>query len=388
VFLIAAWCLLVPQDPLADLDSADPAVARRAFEAAILAGDEKALEAAAAKSVRAKLALAEVRAHKRFGDAYPPVRTVTVEFKEELFAEALDKFSKAAGVVIQPYSPSHGAKPAERITLRLNDSYVLEALDSFAQAAGITIYSLPEGYRYSGGSWNPKKSSYSRHMHLALRSVQEERSANAVGDSKVSAYLDFAGRSDGEIRIAGHGEYRFLEIWEKPGVSLMLESSPKRAMTGAWSASSSFATGSYIKTPSADCEVIPLIRGVLEILVPEKPVYGDVPLEGEAKELSGDNISFRLNEVNGGGLSVKVSCPIGNSQKPHVRPILADFQLKGADGALLDAKGAVTGAQNAPEASLSFAIPPGFKAAALRIRHFGAYGSLEIPFEYRDVKIR
>ncbi|HZN63059.1 MAG TPA: hypothetical protein VFC90_11700, partial [Planctomycetota bacterium] len=72
--LILALALLL-QDPLVDLDSKDPLVARRAFEAAIRTGDEKALEGAAKTSERAKEALAEVRAHLKFGDAYPPVRT-------------------------------------------------------------------------------------------------------------------------------------------------------------------------------------------------------------------------------------------------------------------------------------------------------------------------
>lgn len=390
MFLIATWCLLLPQDSLRDLDSPDPVLARLSLERAIRGGDETALEAAAKTSVRARLALAEVRAHKRFGDAYPMPRTVTIELKGEPFPEALAKFSKAAGLRIEPQAQfGPGPKPSpEGVTLSLTEAYVLEAIDGFSRAANVSLWHDGEMYRYYHGGTAPKRVGYSRHVALSLRSILEKQTGNALGESTVSARLDFAGKSDGDIRIAAHGPFVPVEVHEKSGVSLITDGGPKYPPTGAWTGQTGFATGAEIKTPSGDCEELRIVRGAMVVLLPQDTRFGELALNREGAEISGENIVFHLEKVQRGGALIKVICRIPDSQKPNVRPVAADFALTSEDGRLLKAKAKVSGPQNAPEADLQFDIPVGFKAARLRLRHFASFGTLEIPFEFHDVRIR
>src|SRR5690349_23809279 len=87
-----AILILLPQESLRDLDSPDPAVARRAIETAIKTASERALEATAKTSRGARFALAEVRAHNRFGDAYPQPHLFTISAKAQPAIEVIDQF--------------------------------------------------------------------------------------------------------------------------------------------------------------------------------------------------------------------------------------------------------------------------------------------------------
>src|SRR6266850_4231486 len=134
-FWLSAFLILLPQESLKELDSPDPAVARRALEAAIRAGDEKPLEAAAKTSRGARLALAEVRAHKRFGEAYPPELCITYEAKDRPTEEVLGKLSKFIGLRIEPDgSLPRPAWLKETLSISLRDATFLEAVDAIARA--------------------------------------------------------------------------------------------------------------------------------------------------------------------------------------------------------------------------------------------------------------
>src|SRR5262245_13060400 len=111
-----------------DLDSPDPAEARRAIERAIRKGDEGALDAASKTSRGARLALAEVRAHKRFGDAYPMPRLVTLKAKDRPVAEVVDHISKAIGMKVEVKGLD--ALEEMKLTIDLQDAPLLEAIDT------------------------------------------------------------------------------------------------------------------------------------------------------------------------------------------------------------------------------------------------------------------
>src|SRR6516162_3006979 len=86
------------QEGLSDLDSTDPKVARHAFEAAVRRGEEPALVDAAARSERARAALAEIRAHRRFGATYPPIDPVTFDAADRPTSEVLADLGKRLGL--------------------------------------------------------------------------------------------------------------------------------------------------------------------------------------------------------------------------------------------------------------------------------------------------
>src|SRR5262245_1958527 len=181
--------MLLPQETLRDLDSRDPATARRAFEAAIKAGDEKALEEAAKTSERAKEALAEVRAHLKFGDAYPPVRTVSLSLKDRPFEEALKDLGAALAVPIELLpKPSPGMPDTrpERISLELRDAYFLEAMDRFSVASGCSLWLDAGVIKCSPMSLGPALRHYWRGCVLWPDSFNEERVVTAQGSKKTT----------------------------------------------------------------------------------------------------------------------------------------------------------------------------------------------------------
>lgn len=381
--------LLLPQDGLRDLDSSDPATARKALEAAIRAGDEKALEEAGKTSERARLALAEVRAHKKFADAYPQARTCSLDLKDKPFAEALNELSGPFGIRIEKaHDPHNPFKFPERVTCSFRDCYLLEALDRFGQDSKIKFRNEGGVFRYYAGPDYANKRSYWRHFALSVHSLSEVESLASTGVKTSTVNLTLSIVTDGAARIAGSKGTRFTQILERPDRSLLPKTVDRTAYFGFWYSQGHIFTGGEIAAPSAAAEELSIVSGTVELLLPEKPRFQDMPLAGENRELKLDNLALRVEKSAADGSEIKVTGRIGDMKKPHLWPVPADFQLKEKDGRLLEGSGTVSGAPDAPLIDLVFKVPAGFEASALRVRCYESFGSLEVPFEFREVRIR
>ena len=385
--LILALALLL-QDPLVDLDSKDPLVARRAFEAAIRTGDEKALEGAAKTSERAKEALAEVRAHLKFGDAYPPVRTFTISLKDRPFEEALKDLGAALGVPIEPPpKPAPGMPDTrpERISLELRDAYFLEAMDRFSLASGCSLW-LQEGViKCSPYSMGPGLRYYWRGCVLWPDSLNEERVVTAQG-SKKTTHLEIRLAVDGAARWAGIKGVRVFEARDDTGRDLALEKQDN------WWGFRDFMPGTTypfpvaLKEPASGATSLVRVRGAIDFQLPQEPYFVELDLAPGVGELKAEGISVRA-EVKPAG-DVHVTCTILQLDKPHLRPRPSDFHLKSADGKMEEGIKTPTGPPNAPVIQWKIAGPAGFKAVKLRIRFFKSFGEISVPFDLERVPIR
>src|SRR5688572_4695444 len=167
-----------------DLDSKDPAVARRAFESVIYDRDEKALEEAAKTSARARLALAEIRAHNRFGECYPPVALITFSAKSQPVRECIEAFEKILAMPVEDYARHAGLKPTDVVNLDLKDAYPLEAVDRVMNEVNGQWFYRGNLIHYSRG-WT-RRSPHLVHWRHALFfpwMLENERWVDAVGST-------------------------------------------------------------------------------------------------------------------------------------------------------------------------------------------------------------
>ncbi|HZL72927.1 MAG TPA: hypothetical protein VFC86_10730, partial [Planctomycetota bacterium] len=343
---------------------------------------------AAKTSERAKEALAEVRAHLKFGDAYPPVRTFSISLKDRPFEEALKGLGAALGVPIEPPpKPAPGMPDTrpERISLELRDAYFLEAMDRFSVASGCSLW-LQEGViKCSPYSMGPGLRYYWRGCVLWPDSLNEERVVTAQG-SKKTTHLEIRLAVDGAARWAGIKGVRVFEARDDTGRDLALEKQDN------WWGFRDFMPGTTypfpvaLKEPASGATSLVRVRGAIDFQLPQEPYFVELDLAPGVGELKAEGISVRA-EVKPAG-DVHVTCTILQLDKPHLRPRPSDFHLKSADGKMEEGIKTPAGPPNAPVLQWKIAGPAGFKAAKLRIRFFKSFGEISVPFDIERVPIR
>jgi hypothetical protein len=369
-----------------DLDSKDPALARKAFEDAVAAADEKALEEAVKKSPRAKLALAEVRAHKRFGECYPPIRLVTFSAKDELIPNVVADVSKAVSIPIEPYGGQHGPKASEAVTLELDHAYPLEAVDRLLNAVNGQGWYRGNRVEYSYG-WtrrNPHHLHW-RHVSFFPWKFENERWIDAAGQSGRSFALTLVFRHDGLSRIAGILPLRAVEAVDDRNVALVPEPPTTEAMYHGWFGQANLQL--RLSAPGGNVEKLAKVSGILPVLIPEKRTWKEIPLAAGRAELTFTNLKVTVDGLVPAGGPIRVTFAAIDYKKPFVIPDARDFELEAAGGRRIQpARAKWIGNDTVLE--VAFDPPADFAGATLRVGSFDSFGEHEIPFEFRDLRIR
>ena len=387
-------CLLVVlalgQEGPGDLDSPDAAVARPAIESAIRAGDEKALEVAAKSSRGARLALAEVRAHKRFGEAYPLPLSITYEAKDQPTGEVLSAISKLLGTRIEEQKQEGmPGRRKETLSIALKEATYLETVDALAASLGASISVEEDALRYSNWpSFPPEPQFYWRHFKISVGSFSESREVFPQGDSKGRASLYFTVWTDGRCRVVGSRGIRLVEVVENDGGREGIAVGPAWNMFGPWHRYQQFGMHVALNPPGPKAAKLGTVRGVQRFLFPEDPKFSELPLADRTRAIEGENYSLRIEEASPDGSTVKIVATFNDWKKAHVLPLPADFQLAGKDGRLVAAQGSVSGPAESATLQLKFTLPKKFEAAALKVRVFGSIGEQEFPFEFKDLPLR
>ena len=382
-FCLAAALCFHPQDSLQDLDSPDPAVARRAFEAAIKAGDESSLEAAAKTSERAKRALVEVRAHKRFGDAYPPVRTYTFTIKDKPFEQALTELGAALGMKASDRNkfPAPAGAP-ETVSVDIQDAYLFEAMERFAAASKAYLWLGVDGIECSRFSPPSGPRWYWRNFLFVADSFQEQRTVNSFGSTR-SSRLELRMMCGGDMRLTGIRRLVIHEALDERGESLAADEQPSSWPVQNFLAGSQYPVHIGLKGLPREWKTL-TVRGEIEFLLPQDPHFVEMELGSTAAEVtaSGIKVSALLDAAG----DAQVTSTIVEPEQPHVRPQAADFQMVDPDGAVMRGAAIPTGPPNAPVQNWKIAGAP--KRSRLRIRCFKSVGELAVPFEYKDLPLK
>jgi len=385
--MLALVLFTLLQDPVGDLDAKDPAVARRAFEAAVKAGDEKALEVVAKTSSNAQLALGEIRAHKRFGENYPPVSLVTFKATEQRLPEFVADLSKAVNIPIDDYHKNRGLKGDEVITLDLVDAYPMEAVDRMLGALNAQGWYTGKGFEYTRG-WTRKNPHMFHWRHVAFfpSTLTEERALDPLGKPGRTCALAVVFRHDGLSRIVGIRPPRSVEGLDDRGALLKPATDGPEPSFHVTSAQGSFQV--HLGAIPAGCEKLDVVLGVLPVVMPEKRVWKDVALGAGKVELEFINLKLTVENLKAPGSTARVSFQIPDNKKPHVFPEARDFQLQGKDGTRIPATSTITWKDKQAFLDLSFNVPEGFSPTGLRVGTYEAFGEHEIPFEFSDVRVR
>jgi hypothetical protein len=383
-----AILILFPQEILKDLDSPDPAVARRAIEAAIRGADEKALEAAAKTSRGARFVLSEVRAHKRFGDAYPQPLLFSLSVKDHPAVDVIHRFES---VLKKKMDIGGGLESLDgvKVNLELRDATLMEAANALGKALNRDCHPL-KGTLYLS-TWPPSPIGphvFGRHVRIIIGSLGEYRDVLAGPDAGVTAMVWGGADPDGQIRIIGTRGLRLDEVVDDLGRAIPPDNSSLDACFGDNSKYTGHQViGKLRSAPAMTARSITL-RGAWVYLLPEGPRIEELPLGDMSRSVEGDNISIRIEGVTDCGAGVRVTARIGDRRKPHVWPNLEDFRLLGKDGVLIAAKGEVSGPAECAVADLTFALPERFEAVALKVRVFRTVGEHQTVFEFKDLPIR
>lgn len=363
-----------------DLDSKDPAVARRAFEEAIRAADENALEAAAKNSERARLAIAEIRAHKRFGQNYPPVKLISFNATDQRLLEFVQDFSKAIDMTVEDYHRNRGLKGDEVATLELVDAYPLEAIDRMLNAIHAQGWVTGNKVQFTRG-WTRKNphSFYWRHVALFPYQLIEEKTLDPLGNTVDSCTLMVSLRHDGSSRMLSTRPVRSVEAIDNRGVAVK---------AGADRAEHYHQFASFrirLESVPAESTSFQRIRGVLPIVIPENRIWKTVPLGSRGATVDFPDVKLTVEEFALPATQVRVLVRFTESRKPSLGVEVQDFLLVGKDGAEIRAAGTWT---QQGILDLAFNPPAGFTPARLKVGSFESLGELEVPFEFREVKIR
>ena len=372
-----------------DLDSKDQAVARKAFEEAIKAADEKALETAATTSSPARLALAEVRAHKRFGEHYPPLPVVSFEAKDRPTKDVIAALSKAIGVEIVEYGRFGPARLPATVSLRVADAGPLEAFDALCAAAGLSGRIDGKRFLYGSGSErSPAGVWYWRHFAFAVRNYRERRTVDPLGGTIESASIEVVVYHGALGRIGVHGDPVALEIVDEKGDSLA-GARAERAPFGLFSDWASHSTFQVpIRKPENGRTTVAMVRGLLPVMIPEKMAWKEIPLDAGRRELVLERLAVRVDGMEPSGARARLLTWIPDYGKPFVLPKPEDVELVGKDGARVAATGTRQWFGRYLALDLTFRPPDGFSPTAIRIAYAESLGEHQIPFEFRNVRIR
>jgi hypothetical protein len=365
---------------MGDLDSKDPAIARRAFEEVIRAGDEKVLEAAAKSSDRARLALAEVRAHKRFGENYPPVKLISFKATDQRLIQIVQDFSKAIDMTVEDYHRNRGLKGDEMATLELVEAYPLEAIDRMLNAINAQGWIHGNKLQFTRG-WTRKSAHtfYWRHVALFPYQLIEEKTLDPLGKTVESCTLMVSLRHDGASRMLSTRPVRSVEAIDNRGVAVK---------AGADEAEHYHQFASFrirLESVPAESASFQRIRGVVPIVIPENRIWKSVPVGSRGAQVDFLDVKLTVENFALPATEVRVRVRYTEARKPSLGVDVQDFFLVGKDGAEVRANG--TWAQQGI-LDLTFNPPAGFIPANLKIGSFESLGEHEIPFEFREVKIR
>ena len=372
-----------------DLDSKDPAVARRAFERVIQKGDEASLEKAAATSVQAKRALAEIRAHKRFGEYYPPLPLTTMDVKDKPTAEVIKALSKSMGIAIADYDRFGPTELPETVTLQVADAGPLEAYDAFCAAANVE--GRIDGRRFlywTAHGGRRQRQWYWRHFAFDLRQYREVRKIDPLAPVSESASLEVFVFHGSLGRLDVHLGPVSVEVVDEKGDELAggFDQRMRPGLFSDWASHSTFQVN--FKKPAEGRSTIAKVRGSLPVVIPEKRGWKEIPLDSIGKNVEWERLAVRLDQFEPARPFVRLLTWIPDYGKPYVLPQLEDVEIVGKDGTRIVGKG--TRGWFGPYLSLDleFAVPAGFSPSSLRIAYFESIGEHPIPFEFNDVKIR
>ena len=375
---------------LADLDSSDPIVARRAFEALVQRGDEAALRDVARRNERARHVLSEIEAHRRFGATYPAIKTLSYSAKDRATSEVLADLSKLLGLRFQEEKmdiPGAVLRPfKEKLSLELKDAYPLEILDRLGNALDATpqvdgqVVTLYRG-NFSGSSFR----AYQRHFSIAIKSYEERRRRDPAGRGTAKAFIRFHVRYDWLCRPAGMNTLRFLVVKDDLGDSLLPETSQDHPYYASFD---TLSTQVAIKPSRPEAKKLVRVKGVFPAFFPERPARAEIPLSAPKKELNLPNLTLRLESASKDGAKVRISGKVGDLKKAYVLPEVHEFRLKSKDGRTVEAQGSRAGQRESATWELAFDVPAGFEPGALEVTYFQEVSEHEIPFDFKDVPIR
>lgn len=386
--LVLVLLLPVSQDSLRDLESADPVVARQAFNALVRRGDEGALIEAAARSDRAKSALAEIRAHRRFGEAYPPSAPLSFEAKNRPTRELLEELGNALKLRFVPEKAGPGVilEPLqERMTLSLRESYPLEAMEAVGRSLDSMIYVRDGEAQIFRGS-DPRSYRVEQpHFSIAMESYQEERGRDLLGATQSEAFLRMKVRHDWLCRMVGMKGIQLLAVEDDLGEDLHLEHSGDRADYGDVE---NLSTQVLIKVPNPEATKLKKVKGVFSALFPERPASAELLIGGAVRELRLPNMMLTLEKSSENGAEMRIAGKIPDLQKAYVLPEPREFSVKGKTEERIAGKGTRSGQNDSPVWELTFEVPKGFVVSTLTVKYFEGVGEHQIPFELRDVPIR
>jgi hypothetical protein len=385
--VLALLTLLIGQ--VEDLDSKDPATARRAFERAIQKGDEAPLEKAAATSIRAKRALAEIRAHKRFGEYYPPLPVTTLDVQDQPPGDVIKALSKSMGIPIVDYDRFGPTQLTGSMSLKLADAGPLEAFDAFCAAA--TLGGRIDGRRFlymtnhgghRQGLW------YWRHFAFDLREYREVRKIDPLAPVTESASIEVFVRHGPLGRVGVHLGPAGVEVVDEKGDELAggFDQRMRPALFSDWASHSTFQVN--FKKPAEGRSTLAKVRGSMPVVIPEKKGWKEVPLDGSRKNVEWERLAVRVEAFDPAGRTAILLTWIPDYGKPYVLAQPEDVEIVGKDGTRVAAKGTRSWSASGFVLDLEFAVPAGFSPASLRIAYFETLGEHLIPFEFNDVKVR
>lgn len=380
--------LLGSHDSIQDLESTDPVAARRAFDALVRRGDEGALIEAASRSDRAKSALAEIRAHRRFREAYPPIKPIYIEAQNRLTADVLGELGTAMDLRFVPEKTAPGvtSEPLkERMTLILRDFYPLEAMEAIGLSLDSMIYVRDGEAQIFRGSDQHSFRVEQPHFSIWIESYEEERSRELLGPTKSEAYLRMRVRHDWLCRMVGMKGIQLLTVDDDLGEALHLEPSRDQIDYGDVE---NLSTQVRIKVPKPEASKLKKIKGVFSALFPEQPAMVELPLDGAERELRLPNMTLTLEKYSENGSAMRIAGKIHDLKKAYVLPEPREFELKGKAEVRFIGKGIRSGQNDSPVWELTFEAPKGFVASALTVKYFEGVGEHQIPFEFKEVPIR
>ena len=369
-----------------EFDSPNPSVARSAVEAAIRKGDEAALEAAARTSRGARYALAELRAHKRFGDAYPMPRKVTLKATGRPAAEVVERLSQAIGMKVEVKDLN--LLEEKKVSVDLVDAPLLEAVDVLGREIDREPEVLKDQILFSDSPFKPLGPVfYARNARFTISGYSEFRDLLASEGRGVTSTLWGGGETQGLIRLAGDRGERLDEVVDDAGRLVIPEPADDKRCYWA-DGGGGFQFGMALKVPPEASARRISIRGAWRVLLPEGPRFDELPLDDPSRTLSTENMSFQIAAVSDNRASVSVTVRVMDRKKEHVRPTPADFRLVAGNGKAVPAEGGIQGPEDRLVLELSFKVPEDFEPVTLRVRHFKSLGDHEIPFEFKDLPIR
>lgn len=274
----------------------------------------------------------------------------------------------------------------QKVTIDLSESCPLEGLDRLGEALEATMAFHEGKVTVWRGAFGARSFiSHHRHVSIAIERYADVRSRDPSGGASGTASLWFRYRHDWLCRPVGVRWFRFSEVTDDLGDSLVPEDKLRKASYGEWNNVSSEIG---IKASRQGAKTLRRVKGTFILLLPERAAQAEMPVEAGKRTFELVNLTLTLDAFEKSGAGVRISGKIGDLTKAYVLPRPEEFSLKGKDGRTVAATGTQAGQRESATWELRFAPPAGFQPASLVVRHYEAVGEHEVPFDFKDVPIR